>query len=361
MKKAYAIVILGLVILFGGIFGFKAFVNQMIAKAIANAPRPVFSVSAEKVLEQDWHPELQAVASLSAVQGTELSTQIAGNVTAIHFHSGSYVQSGQLLVQIDNSNQLAQLRVDRANLHLAEVNLKRTQTLIADKAASQAQLDQAQATYAVDQASVQNDEATLHKLAITAPFSGQIGIRKVNVGQYVTPGTAIADLQSWDPLYIDFTLPQADLPELQPGTPVQFHSDATGAQIFNGKITALGSAINPQTRQVEIQATLENPKNSLRPGMFGNVTVVRNITQKVLTVPAAAITYNTYGNFVYVVQSKTVDGKKSQIAVQQVVQTGEERDGNVAIVKGLKAGELIVTAGQVKLTNDAPVSVAASH
>ncbi|UTV79954.1 efflux RND transporter periplasmic adaptor subunit [Acidithiobacillus sp. YTS05] len=361
MKKAYAIVIIGLVLLFGGIFGFKAFVNQMIAKAIANAPKPVSSVSATKVQEREWHPELQAVASLNAIQGTELSTQIAGNVTAIHFHSGSMVQAGQLLVQIDNSNQLAQLRVDRANLHLAEVNLKRTQTLIADKAASQAQLDQAQATYAVDQATLQNDEATLHKLAITAPFSGHIGIRKVNVGQYVTPGTAIADLQSWDPLYVDFTLPQSDLPELQVGTPVQFRSDATGDQTFTGKITALGSAINAQTRQVEVQATLNNPKAVLRPGMFGNVTVVRNVTQKVLTVPVAAITYNTYGNFVYLIENKTVDGKKTQVAVQHVVQTGEERDGQVAISKGLKAGELVVTAGQVKLTNGALVSVAAAH
>jgi membrane fusion protein (multidrug efflux system) len=360
MKKAYAIVILGLVILFGGIFGFKAFVNQMVAKAIANAPKPVFSVSATKVREQEWHPELQAVASLKAVQGTELSTQIAGNITAIYFHSGSYVHAGQLLVQVDDSNQLAQLRVDRANLHLAEVNLKRTKTLIADKAASQAQLDQARATYAVDQATVQNDQATLHKLAISAPFSGYIGINKINVGQYVMPGTAIADLQSWNPLHVDFTLPQADLPLLQRGTPVHFQSDATGNQTFIGKITALGSAINSQTRQVEIQATLENPKNVLRPGMFGQVTVVRDAVQKVLTVPAAAITYNTYGNFVYVVESKTVDGKKSQIAVQHVVETGAERDGQVAIRKGLKAGDLIVTAGQVKLTNDAPVSVAAS-
>ncbi|MEL5848336.1 MAG: efflux RND transporter periplasmic adaptor subunit [Candidatus Igneacidithiobacillus chanchocoensis] len=359
MKKAYAIVIIALVILFGGIFGFKAFVNQMIAKAIANSPKPVFSVTAERVQEQRWHPELEAVASLAAVQGTEISPQIAGNVTAIHFHSGSYVQAGQLLVQIDNSNQLAQLRVDRANLHLAEVNLHRTETLIHDKAASQAQLDQAQATYAVDQATVQNDEATLHKLALTAPFSGYIGIRKVNVGQYVTPGTALADLQSWNPLYVNFTLPQADLPLLQPGTPINFVSDATGKQVFQGKITALGSAINAQTRQVEVQATVENPHNLLRPGMFGQATVVRNEEQKVLTVPAAAITYNTYGNFVYVVESKTVDGKTSQVAVQRVVHTGEERDGQVAVLRGLQAGELVVTAGQVKLTNDAQVSVAA--
>ncbi|MCE5360036.1 efflux RND transporter periplasmic adaptor subunit [Candidatus Igneacidithiobacillus taiwanensis] len=359
MKKAYAIVIIALVILFGGIFGFKAFVNHMIAKAIANSPKPVFSVNAARVREQLWHPELEAVASLAAVQGTEISPQIAGNVTAIHFHSGSYVQAGQLLVQIDNSNQLAQLQVDRANLHLAEVNLHRIETLIRDKAASQAQLDQARATYAVDQAAVQNDEATLRKLAITAPFSGYIGIRKVNVGQYVTPGTALADLQSWNPLYVNFTLPQADLPLLQLGTPIHFVSDATGTQVFQGKITALGSAINPQTRQVEVQATLDNPHNLLRPGMFGQVTVVRNEEQKVLTVPVSAITYNTYGNFVYVVENKTVDGKTSQVAVQRVVHTGEERDGQVAILRGLKAGELVVTAGQVKLTNDAQVSVAA--
>ncbi len=361
MKKAFAIVILGLVILFGGIFGFKAFVYSMMTKAIANTPKPVNSVNAAPVRQEEWHPELRAVASLAAIQGTEISPQIAGNVTAIHFHSGSYVHAGQLLVQIDNSNQLAQLHLDQANLHLAETNLRRDKILIKEKAASQAQLDQDEATYAVNLAAIQNDQATLNKLAIRAPFSGYIGVRKVNVGQYVTPGMALADLQSWNPLYVNFTLPQSDLPALQVGTPIRFTCDATGSQVFPGKITALGASVDPNTRQISVQATIENPKEQLRPGMFGEAVVVRNITRKVLTVPVSAITYNTFGNFVYVVERKKVDNKEQQVAVQRVVHTGTERDGQVEITSGLKPGELVVTAGQVKLTNGALVRVESDH
>ncbi|MGD9660880.1 MAG: efflux RND transporter periplasmic adaptor subunit [Porticoccaceae bacterium] len=361
MKKASAIVIIGLVILFGGIFGYKTYVNSMIAKAMANVPKPAFSVSVATVASTTWHPHLKAVASLTAIQGTELSPQIAGNVTAINFHSGSHVRAGQLLVQIDNSNQLAQLHLDQAQLRLAAINLHRDQTLIAEKAVSRSQLDQDQATYAADQATVQNDEATLNKLAIRAPFSGIIGIRKVNVGQYVSPGTSLVDLQSWNPLYVNFTLPQADIADLQVGTPVQFTSNATGSTVLHGKITALGASIDTSTRQISVQATIENPKYILRPGMFGQAVVIRGIAQKVLTVPVAAITYNTYGSYVYVVETQKEHSKTQQIAVQRVVHTGEERDGQVAILSGLQVGEQVVTSGQVKLTNGALVSVEANH
>jgi len=357
MKKAFAVVILVLVILFGGIFAYKAFVNHMMHKALDHVPPPTFSVDAARATLREWHPRLQAVASLTAIEGTAISTQLAGNVTGIYFHSGQYVKKGSLLVQIDNSNQLAQLASDRANLRLAEVNLRRTEKLMETHAASESQLDTARANYATAQAAIRNDEATLGKLAIKAPFSGYLGIRKINLGQYLTPGTEIVDLQSWDPLYVNFTLPQSDLPRLQVGTPVRVTSDAAPGQTFEGKITALGSAVDATTRQIAVQATLPNPKHVLRPGMFAEAEVVQNTARKVLTVPVSAVSYNTYGDYVYRIHEEKRDGKTVQVATQQVVKTGEQRDGQVEILQGLKAGDLVVTAGQVKLSNDSMVRI----
>ncbi len=357
MKKAFAIVIVGLVILFGGIFGFKAFVNHMMHKAMSHAPAPVFSVSAAKVTGQAWHPEYRAVASLTALKGTAISTQIAGNVTAIHFHSGEEVHAGTLLVQIDNTNQLAQLATDQANLHLAAINLHRTRRLMATRAASQSQLDSAQAAFSADQAQVQNDRATLRKLAIRAPFTGHLGIRKVSLGQYLTPGTEIVDLQSWNPLHVDFTLPQSDLARLHVGTQMQFTSNATGNRVFQGTITALGSTVDSSTRQIQVQTTLSNPQDVLRPGMFGEALVIRHKLEHVVTVPASAISYNTFGDYVYVVHSENRNGRALQIATQQIVHPGENRDGQVAILSGLKAGEMVVTEGQVKLSNNRQVRI----
>ncbi|MBE7566031.1 MULTISPECIES: efflux RND transporter periplasmic adaptor subunit [Acidithiobacillus] len=357
MKKAFVIVIIGLLIVFGGIFGFKAFVNSKIAEAMAHMPKPVVTVSAATAEIAHWHPQLRAVASLAAVQGVEVSPQIAGNVTAIHFHSGQYVQAGTPLVQIDNSTQLAQLASDQAQLRLASSNLQRTKELIATKAASQAQLDSAQATYQTDQAAIKDIQATLNKLTISAPFSGYLGIRQVNVGQYLTPGTKIVDLQSWSPLYANFTLPQSDLQNIQAGTPVQIQTDALPGQTFSGKVTALGSAVNSTTRQIEVQATIDNPKNQLRPGLFGELTVVRDTTEKVLVIPVSAISYNTFGDYVYVIHKEKKDGKTQETAVQQVIKPGKQRDGMVEILSGLKQGDRIVTAGQVKLVNGSLVTI----
>ncbi len=357
MKKAFVIVIIGLLIVFGGIFGFKAFVNSKIAEAMAHMPTPVVTVSAAPATIVHWHPQLQAIASLAAVQGVDVTPQIAGNVTAVLFHSGQYVQAGTLLVQIDNSNQLAQLASDQAQLHLAATNLQRTKVLIATKAASQSQLDSAEATYQTDMAAIKDMQATLNKLAIRAPFSGYLGIRQVNLGQYLTPGTKIVDLQSWSPLYANFTLPQSDLQNVQTGTPVQLQSDALPDQTFTGKITALGAAINSSTRQIEVQATIENPKNQLRPGLFGELTVVRNTEDKVLTIPVAAISYNTFGDYVYLIGKEKKDGKTTEVVHQQIIKPGKQRNGMVDVLSGLKEGDLVVTAGQVKLVNGSLVKI----
>ncbi|MBU2808189.1 efflux RND transporter periplasmic adaptor subunit [Acidithiobacillus ferrooxidans F221] len=360
MKKAFVIVILVLLILFGGIFGFKLYGNYMMHQALAHMPVPVVSVSASKVVEREWHPEVTAVGSFAAIQGVEVTPQLGGAITGIYFHSGEYVKAGTPLIQIDNSNQLAQLASDEAQRRLAQINLRRTQTLIATKAASQSQLDSAVASYQSAVAAVRNDHATLAKLAIRAPFSGYLGVRQVDLGQYIIPGTAMVDLQSWDPLFVNFTVPQSDFARIHVGTPVQVEVDSYPGQTFSGKITAMGAAINTATRQIDVQATVPNPKTILRPGMFGNVTVIEKRLEKVLTVPASAITYNTFGDFVYVVEKKTIHGKESQIALQRIVKTGIQRGSEVQILSGLRAGELVVTGGQIKLHEGSPVEIPAS-
>lgn len=357
MKKAFVIVIIGLLIVFGGIFGFKAFVDHKIAEAMAHTPAPVVTVNAARAEITHWHPQVRAVASLTAVQGVDVTPQIAGNVTAIHFHSGQYVQAGALLVQIDDSNQLAELASDQAQLRLAASNLHRTRKLIATRAASQSLLDSDLASYQVDRAAIKNIQATLNKLAIRAPFSGYLGIRQVNVGQYLTPGTKIVDLQSWSPLYANFTLPQSDLRNIQVGTPVQLETDALPGQTFSGKVTALGSSINSSTRQIDVQATIDNPKNQLRPGLFGQLTVVRKQEENVLVIPVSAISYNTFGDYVYLIKKEKKAGKTQEVAVQQVVKPGKQRDGMVEILSGLKPGDQVVTAGQVKLVNGSLVTI----
>lgn len=357
MKKRLAIVLIALVVVFGGIFGYKAFGNYMMHKALAHMPMPVVSVSASRVAEREWHPEVTAVGSFAAIQGVEVTSQLGGAITGIHFHSGQYVKAGTLLIQIDNSNQLAQLASDEAQRRLAQINLRRTRELIATKAASQSQLDSAVATYQSAVASVKNDRATLAKLAIRAPFSGYLGVRQVNLGQYIIPGTAMVDLQSWDPLYVNFTVPQSDFARIHVDTPIQVEVDSYPGQRFSGRITALGSAINTATRQIDVQATVPNPKTILRPGMFGDVTVIEKRQEKVLTVPASAITYNTFGNFVYVVEKKTVNGKEGQVAIQRIVKTGIQRGNEVQILSGVRAGEWVVTAGQVKLHEGSPIQI----
>ncbi len=357
MKKAFALVILALIIVFGGIFGFKAFVNRKISEVMAHMPKPVVTVSATTARTELWHPHLQAITSLTAVQGVEITPQIAGNVTAIHFHSGQYVHAGTVLVEIDDSNQLAQLASDEAQLRLARINLRRTRALIATKAASQSQLDSAVALYQSDAAALKDIHATLNKLAIRAPFSGDLGIRQVNIGQYLTPGNKIVDLQSWNPLYANFTLPQSELHDIRVGMPVQVGTNAYPGQIFNGKVTALGASVNPTTRQIEAQAIIANPENRLRPGLFGELTVVRDTEEKVLTVPVSALSYNTFGDYVYVIEKETRNGKTVEVAHQQVIQTGKERNGRVSIVSGLKAGDQVITAGQVKLVDGSLVKI----
>lgn len=351
MHKAWLVTGIVLVVVFGAIFGTRLYADHRAASAPHGQP-PV-AVATAVAGAATWAPRSNVVGSLEAVQGTEITAQIAGNVTEIAFQSGARAQRGQLLVRLDDSSQLAQLHADEAKLQLAQTTLERTQKLYAAKASSLSDLQTAQADAGIARAAVEGDRATLAKLHISAPFAGTVGIREVSLGQYVSPGTPIVDLQSWDPLLLDFSVPQSQLPQLAPGSQVSFSADAFPDAHFTGKITAVGSRVDPATRNVALQATLANPGGRLRPGLYGHVQLALGTAQHGIVVPHTAIAYSTFGDSVYVV----ADGAQGKVAHAQVVQVSEERDGQALLGSGIKTGDVVVIAGQNKLRDGVPVTI----
>ena len=340
-----------------GLFEFKLMVNRKIAYAIAHRPIPPVTVSTGIVKSLVVPQAIHIVGSLTAVQGVQVSAQISGNVTAIYFHSGQMIKAGQKLVQIDNTTQLAQLKADLAAESLAKTNLLRTENLMKHRAAAQATLDANQAALLQAKAQVAGDRATLEKLAITAPFTGYLGLRQVSLGQYVSPGTPIVALNTWTPLYLDFSIPQNDLALVRTGQNVKLTVDAYPGKVFTGKVAALSSQVDVGSRNIQVQAVLPNKRLLLKPGLFGEVELLTGVKNKVLVVNAGAITYNTYGDYVYVVK-KTRKAGKTELTVSNVlVKTGNPVGNDTIIMSGLKAGELVVTAGQVKLRPGAVVVV----
>lgn len=349
----YLIVVVILIIVFGGIFGGKFYADHR-AAAASHHSYPPTAVSTAVARNESWSPLVKVVGSLEAVEGTEITAQIAGNVTQVAFQSGAHVDKGALLVRLDDSSQLATLHADEAKLQLAQFTLARAHKLYASHVASQADLQTAEANSKAAVAAVEGDRATLRKLDIEAPFSGVAGIREVSLGQYVSPGTAIVNLQRYDPLLLDFSLPQSSMSEIATGQEVAFTVNARPGTSFKGRVTAIGSRVDPATRNIALQATIANPHDLLRPGMYGNVQLTVGEAQHGVVVPNTAITYSTFGDNVYVV---TPDTKQALIAHQRIVQVREERDGSVLVASGVKVGETVVTAGQVKLRDGAHVTI----
>ncbi len=347
------------------LFGIKAWLGYRTRAAQTHGGGFAVSVETAQATTATWQQQIHAVANLVAVKGIELTPQLPGQITGIYFHSGEYVRKGQRLIQIDNSNQLAQLKNDEASTELARINYKRTEGLFKLDATSQASLDSARAAYASAGAAVANDQATLAKLALSAPFSGWIGVRQVSLGQYLAPGTPVAELNAWDPLRAEFTVPQDQLALVHTGQEVQISVNSYPNLQFPARVAAIGSQVNPSTRNLDVEATVPNPRHLLRPGMFGEALLLAGKPRSVLVVPAVAITYNTFGEYVYRIERKPgKNGSQPQIAVATTVQTGESREGLTQIVAGLHAGDTVVTAGQVKLRSGMPVDIhntAASH
>ncbi|MGO3984540.1 efflux RND transporter periplasmic adaptor subunit [Pseudomonas sp. SAS7] len=345
--------------------GYKAFsIYQQIQ--MFTAPKPPITVAAALAEQRQWQERLPAVGSLKALQGVELSLEVEGIVKALHFDSGQQVKAGQLLLQLNDDQETALLGTAQADLGLAKVDFGRGSQLVGDSAISRGEFDRLSSQYRRNQAVVEQLKAQKIKKSINAPFSGTIGIRQVDVGQYLAAGTMIATLQDTSSLYVDFNVPEQALPKLSLGQQVLLQVAAYPGQTFPASLSAINPKVEEATRNLLVRATLANPDGKLLPGMFANLLVLLPNPQPQVVVPESAITYTLYGNSVYVAApKKDKDGKpenddKGQpqlVAEQRTVQTGERRDGVVVVSKGLQAGEQVVTAGQLKLTPGAAIRI----
>lgn len=358
-RRAVFKVVLALVALFLVIAGIKVlqFVTMISAgKKMVPPPTTVTSAEAKKA---DWQPMLTAIGSVSPVQGAMISAELAGTVKEINFQSGALVKKGDVLLKMDVSPEEAQLRSAKADEELAKNDLDRARDLAARKVISAAEFDAAQSKYAQKKAAMENIQSTIDKKQIRAPFDGTAGIRAVNPGQMVKVGDPLVSLQTMGQVYFDFALPQQQLAEVKQDLAVKVTTDAIPGREFEGKLTAINSSIDPATRNVTLQATLDNPDNVLRAGMFGRIKVLLPKNNPTLFVPATAVSYAPFGNSVYVIEKKKDEktGEESLALRQQFIRTGETRGDFVAVTEGLKVGEQIVSTGVFKLRNGMNVVV----
>jgi membrane fusion protein (multidrug efflux system) len=350
---------LGAVILvLGAIAAFKYFSLLKVARARAAARPPPVSVAATSAAESTWQRQFHAVGTLDAVEGVTVSNELAGTVAKIAFESGQHVNRGDLLVQLDISTDEAQQRGLEAQATLARITLERAHELRAANSNSQADLDSADAQYQQALANVDNQRAVIAKKTIRAPFAGLLGIRQVDLGQYLAAGAAIVSLQALDPIYANFSLPEQDVTQLRAGQAVRLSVEAYPGEAFAGVINALNSKVDETTHNLQVQATVHNVDERLVPGMFVRTDVVLPREDHFVTLPATAIVYNSYGDAVYVVeQGEDPPGGPTLVVRQRFVELGETRGDQVAVVKGVRPGEQVVTAGQLKLRNGSAVQI----
>jgi len=371
---AAALFILGTIVFFklraraaGAVFGMLALffvladMKAFQFRKMSSSPMvmPATTVSSAPVKEENWPPVLSAVGSVSPVQGTIVSTELGGTVSEIGFQNGTVAKKGDLLVKLDASQEEALLRSAEAEVELSRADLERTRGLATKKVVSSSDLDAAESKFRRLTAVVDQMQSNIRKKTIVAPFDGQLGIRQVNVGQMINSGQPVVALQSLDPVFADFALPQQHFAKLSAGLEVRVTTDAVPGRVFNGKLTAVNSMVDVATRNVTVQATLENPDHVLRPGMFAKLEVELPEKHKTLVVPGSAISYAPFGDSVFVIEKKKDEktGKELQTIRQQFVRVGEARGDFVAITDGLKPNETIVSTGVFKLRNSMPVTI----
>lgn len=357
--KPMLIMLLLTALLLGGIFAWKMFVWQKMQQYFATLKTPTVTVSTVKADYQDWQPQIKASGSLNAVLGVDITTEVPGVIKAIRFSSGAQVKSGDILVELNDSADLARLHSLKAAADLAQTVYKRDKALFAAKAISKAALEADQADLKSKMALVAEQAALVAKKTIRAPFPGRLGICAVKPGDYINPGVKIVTLQSLNPLFVDFYVPQQVISKIAVNQVVSLTTDAYPSKFFTGKITAIDSKVDAATRNVKVEALLPNPHLELLPGMFASIEIVTGELQRYLTLPQTAISYNPYGEIVYLIKEgkKNEKGEPVLIASQSFVTLGETRGDQVAVLAGLKRGDTVVSAGQLKLKNGAAVTI----
>jgi len=359
MTKKIVLTLVLVLVLVGALAGIKGLQFKTMFEQGANFAPPPETVTTAEVKPDTWQSTLTAVGSVAAVQGVMIGAEMSGTVKNIAFESGATVRAGELLVELDSSVEQAQLRSALASADLARLNLERARELREKKMMSQADLDSAEAQAKQANAQIDNIRAVIAKKTIRAPFAGRTGIRQVNLGQFLDNGAAIVTLQSLDPVYVDFALPQQNLAQLGAGMAVRVTTDAFPGQSFEGKLTAINPEVDAVTRNVRLQATLANPAGKLRPGMYVNVAAVLPQMERVLMIPATAVLYAPYGDSVFVVEDKKDEktGATGKVLNQRFVRLGKARGDFVVVTSGLEVDQTIVTTGVFKLRNGMSVVI----
>ena len=367
-RKRMILMLIAALVIFGGVFGIKAFFAAQTNKFFDNMPQPAVAVSSARVQAQRWSEGGDAVGTFNAVNGIDVTTEAGGVVRAIEFEAGNKVGAGAVLVRLNTANEDATLKALEASARLARVQAERWQKLGKDKLVSLDDVQSKITAAATAQAQVEAQRALIAQKTIRAPFAGQLGIRKINLGQYIAPGAALVSLQQMDPILLDFALPEQMAGKVVKGGNVRATVDALPGQAFDGTITAIDPQVDPSTRNFRVQATFRNPDATLRPGSFAKVGFDLGGERDVVVIPQTAVSFNPYGNAVFVIgkvkrkagetdmQGKPLTGDKL-VVTQRFIKTGATRGDLIAVTDGLKAGEQVVTSGLLKLRNGAEVTI----
>ena len=366
MKKWTAVMLLIALLIFGTVIGFNLFKNHMMAKYFANMPIPTFPVSVQAVKPADWTPTIEAIGFIEPNQGLDISNETAGKVQKIYFESKKKKKSGDLLITQETSVEEANLKANQGRMPATKANLDRMRSLYTKGNVSKGDVDNAEASYLELAGQIEASQATLDRMRIRAPFSGQVGIRNVYLGQYLQPGTNIVRLEDTSMMKIRFTIPQTDIAKLKIGQSLHIYVDAYPKQPFQGTISAIEPAVNAQSGVVQIQASVPNSDGYLRSGMFAKVQVQLPVQPAQIAIPQTAVNFTLYGQTVFVVEEgkdeqgkplKDAEGKPIKVAKSVVVNVSERKDDVALITDGLKAGDQVVTAGQVRLSNGSHVKI----
>lgn len=358
IRNKMRVMLISVGILFGAIFLYKGIAKLLLNHFLKAHANPTYTVSTIVVGKQKWQPLLRATGSVRAIEGVNVTTELSGMVRDIYFTPGATVKKGTVLVQLNADSEIAELHAYEAKMELARITYERDKKQYAINAVSKETLDTDYQNWKSLQAQVAQELATVAKKTVRAPFDGRLGICYVNPGQYLNPGDAVTMMQMFNPIYIDFTLPQQALAQLTLGQTVTVTTDTYPQEIFTGKITTINPGIDKDTRNVSVEATMQNPKEHLTPGMFVYVSVKVGQLTDYMTLPQSAVTYNPYGDLVYVIKKEQdKHGKTVLKAYQHFISAGEVRGDQVAILKGINIGDEVVTSGQLKLKNGSLVAV----
>ncbi len=368
MKKRMLIMLACVGIFFAALIGFNTIKGYMMKQWLAGNGLPPATVTSMTAGYADWQPELRSVGTLRARHGVDVVSEVAGIVSKLHFKSGEKVKADALLVELDAGVEKAQLRAAQAAAELAAITYKRDKAQFKVKAVSQAQLDLDRADLKAKKAQVAQLQAVLDKLSIRAPFAGRLGVSAISPGQYLNQGQAIVSLQANNPILVDFNVPQGSLGKLKVGQRVHLTTNSIAEHTFRGEITAIDSRVNVGTRNVKVEATVENGEDELLPGMFATVRIETGAQERYLTLPQTAVSYNAYGSTVFRAKAEAAkardkkteakDGKPALPVAEQVfIKTGLKRGDQVAVLSGIKEGDVVVTSGQMKLKNGTPLII----